>query len=92
MKVILTGSTGLIGSGVLKRCIEHPGITSIVALTRRPIEDVKSDKLNNVIHKDFHNYDSKVIDQLKGAQACIWYYLTSLDAPFYGLLTVKTGC
>lgn len=71
MKIILTGSTGWIGSGVLQRCISHPSITSIVALTRRPIE-VKDPKLNNIVHKDFLNYDQDVLDQLKGAEGCIW--------------------
>ena len=71
MKIILTGSTGLIGSGVLKRCIAHPSITSIVALTRRPLE-VKDAKLNNIIHKDFMKYEKDVIDQMKGAEACVW--------------------
>ena len=72
MKVILTGSTGTVGSAVLQRCLSHPKITSVVALTRRPL-DVQDPKLNNIIHKDFLKYDEKVIDQLKGAEACIWY-------------------
>ena len=71
MKIILTGSTGLIGSGVLRRCIEHPSITSIVALTRRPI-DIKDSKLNNVIKTDYLSYTEEELDQLKGAEACIW--------------------
>ena len=72
MKIILTGSTGTVGSAVLKRCIAHPSITSIVALTRRPL-DVKDAKLSNIIHKDFLKYDKDVLDQLRGAEACIWY-------------------
>ena len=72
MKVFITGSTGTVGGGVLQRCLGHPGITSVVALTRRPLE-IKNPKLNNIIHKDFLNYDDAVVEQLKGAQACIWY-------------------
>jgi uncharacterized protein YbjT (DUF2867 family) len=71
MKVILTGSTGLIGSGVLKRCLSHPSITSIVALTRRPLE-AKDPKLNNIIKKDYLTYSQAEIEQLQGAEACIW--------------------
>ena len=71
MKIILTGSTGYIGSGVLKRCIAHPSVTSIVALTRRAIE-VENPKLHNIVVKDFLKYDNSVIEQLKGAEACIW--------------------
>lgn len=71
MKVILTGSTGLIGSGVLERCLSHPSITSIVAFTRRPL-DSKDPKLKNIIKKDYLNYEQSEIDQMKGAEACIW--------------------
>lgn len=71
MKVIVTGSTGTVGSAVLSRCIEHPSVTSIVALTRRPLE-VKSPKLNNIVHKDFLKYENDVVEQMKGAEACIW--------------------
>ncbi len=71
MKVIVTGATGTVGSGVLEACLEHPSITSIVALTRRPLE-VKDPKINNVIHKDFMNYNKPVLEQMKGAEACIW--------------------
>lgn len=72
MKVFITGSTGTVGGGVLQRCLSHPQITSVVALTRRPLE-VKNPKLNNIIHKDFLTYDDEVMAQLKGAEACIWY-------------------
>lgn len=71
MKVFITGSTGTVGGGVLERCLAHPQITSVIALTRRPLE-TKNPKLNNIIHKDFHTYDDGVIEQLKGAEACIW--------------------
>lgn len=72
MKVLITGSTGRVGGCVLERCLAHPQITSVVALTRRPL-DIKNPKLNNVIHKNFLEYDDAVIEQLKGAEACIWY-------------------
>lgn len=71
MKVLLTGSTGLIGSGVLKQCISNPNITSIIAMTRRPI-DTKDPKLTNLIKKDYHTYTESEISQLGGAEACIW--------------------
>lgn len=75
MKVFITGSTGTVGGGVLQRCLGHPQITSVVALTRRPL-DIKDPKLNNIIHKDFHTYPPEIVDQLKGAEACIWYTIS----------------
>lgn len=72
MKVFISGSTGRVGGCVLQRCLAHPDITSIVALTRRPLE-IKDPKLNNIIHKDYLKYDDAVIEQLKGVEACIWW-------------------
>lgn len=71
MKVILGGGTGTIGGAVLRRLVELPSITSIVALSRREI-DVKDPKIQTVIVKDFSKYDDDVVAQLAGADACIW--------------------
>ncbi|KAK4502705.1 hypothetical protein PRZ48_006131 [Zasmidium cellare] len=71
MKVILSGATGFIGGNVLTRLLSVPSITSIVALSRRPLESTDP-KLKVVIHKDFLKYDDEILNQLKGAEACIW--------------------
>lgn len=71
MKIIVTGATGTIGSAVLQQAIENPAVTSIIALTRRPV-DTSSTKVKNIIHTDFLQYDDAVVSELKGAQACIW--------------------
>lgn len=71
MKVILGGGTGTIGGAVLRRLIELPSVSSIVALSRREL-DVKDPKVQTVIVKDFSKYDAEVIAQLEGAEACIW--------------------
>ncbi|KAI3319486.1 putative nucleoside-diphosphate-sugar epimerase [Xylariaceae sp. AK1471] len=75
MHVILTGATGLVGSGVLDAMIKMKDVTKISILSRRPVqmaEDVKDPRINVIIHKDFANYDSAVLDQLKGARGCVW--------------------
>ncbi|KAK0863875.1 hypothetical protein LTR87_015994 [Friedmanniomyces endolithicus] len=71
MKIILTGSTGFIGSPVLSRSLAHPSITSIIALSRRPIP-VSHPKLTTVIQSDFLAYPPELLAQLQGAEACIW--------------------
>ncbi|KAF7189538.1 Leucinostatins biosynthesis cluster protein T [Pseudocercospora fuligena] len=71
MKIILSGATGFIGSAVLQRLISLPEITSILVLSRRPLE-VKNPKIQTVIVEDFHNYKQHELDQLSGAEACIW--------------------
>ncbi|KAH7319248.1 hypothetical protein BKA65DRAFT_514095 [Rhexocercosporidium sp. MPI-PUGE-AT-0058] len=74
MKVILTGSTGFIGSEVLSRAIDHPFITSIICITRRALPEsiFSNPKVKVIILKDFTSYPPEVISQLSGAEACIW--------------------
>ncbi|KAI1151444.1 putative nucleoside-diphosphate-sugar epimerase [Nemania diffusa] len=75
MHVILTGATGLVGSGVLDAMIKMKDVTKISILSRRPVqmaEDAKDPRINVIIHKDFAKYDSAVLDQLKGARGCVW--------------------
>ena len=71
MKVILTGATGHIGGAVLQRLLAVPAVTSIVVLSRRELT-VEDAKLKTIIIKDFLHYDKDVLDQLAGAEACIW--------------------
>ncbi len=73
MKVILTGSTGYIGSEVLAQCLNNPAITSIVALSRRELHDAAGNaKLKVVIMQDFAVYPQSVLEELDGADGCIW--------------------
>jgi uncharacterized protein YbjT (DUF2867 family) len=74
MKLILTGTTGFIGQEVLTQALAHPSITSIIALTRKPIPATFTShpKVKNVLIDDFETYTPSVLEQLKGADACIW--------------------
>ncbi|KAI4247421.1 MAG: hypothetical protein L6R42_009607 [Xanthoria sp. 1 TBL-2021] len=71
MKILLAGSTGFIGREVLDQCLQHPSITSIVALSRRPLE-VKDPKLSVAVTPDFLKYPEDVMRKLEGVAACIW--------------------
>jgi len=73
MHLVLTGATGTCGSAVLKYCIAEPGITRISILSRRPVVQAEGQpKVKVLIHDDFTKYPSSVLEELKGAQACIW--------------------
>ncbi|KAJ3567256.1 hypothetical protein NPX13_g6834 [Xylaria arbuscula] len=75
MHLILTGATGLVGSGVLDAMIKMKDVTKISILSRRPVpmvEDAKDPRINVIIHKDFTKYDKQLIDQLQGARGCVW--------------------
>ena len=75
MHVILTGATGLVGSGVLDALLKAKDITRISVLSRRPVpmvDDAKDPRVNVIIHKDFEKYDSELLKQLQGAKGCVW--------------------
>ncbi|KAI0134820.1 putative nucleoside-diphosphate-sugar epimerase [Daldinia grandis] len=75
MHLILTGATGLVGSGVLDAMIKMKDVSKISVLSRRPVkmvEDIKDPRVHVILHKDFEKYDSELLSQLKGASGCVW--------------------
>ena len=57
MKVIITGSTGMVGEGVLHECLNHPKIKNILVINRHSCTVIHP-KLREIIHKDFSNFSS----------------------------------
>lgn len=59
---------------MLTQALAHPSITSVVALTRHPIPATfaSNPKVKNVLVEDFSTYTPSVLEQLSGADACIW--------------------
>jgi len=77
-KLILTGATGRIGSAVLQQCLLDTQVTSLVVLTRRPLPDyVQFAKIKILVIPDFSNYTADVVEQLQGADGCIWCMTTT---------------
>ncbi|KAK8010222.1 hypothetical protein PG990_009187 [Apiospora arundinis] len=75
MHLILTGATGLVGSGVLDAMIKSKDVTKISILSRRPVamaEAARDPRINVVINTDFEKYDPAVLAKLKGATGCVW--------------------
>ncbi|KEY64521.1 hypothetical protein S7711_03588 [Stachybotrys chartarum IBT 7711] len=84
MKLIIAGSTGLVGAEIIRQALSIPEITSVVGLARRetptpanlgPNADVS--KLKSVVVIDFENYPEDVKQELAGADACIWTIATT---------------
>jgi uncharacterized protein YbjT (DUF2867 family) len=67
MKVIVTGSTGMVGKGVLLECLDHPEIDIVLVINRKSIGLTHS-KLTEVLLSDFSDYSS-LKDQLQGYSA-----------------------
>jgi hypothetical protein len=70
MKVIITGTTGMIGEGILLECLNLPQITEILSVSRKPT-GITHPKLKEYIVADFlalHEND----EMLKGYDACFY--------------------
>ncbi|CAM1508657.1 Fc.00g055050.m01.CDS01 [Cosmosporella sp. VM-42] len=86
MKLIIAGATGLVATEIIKQSLEIREITSIIALSRSPLQindtDTNSSKLKNVIVGDYGEYPGDVKAEFVGADACIWYgSITNLCLP-----------
>lgn len=68
MKVIITGSTGMVGQGVLLECIDEPRIKGILLLNRSPL-NIEHPKVKEVLHSNFKDLSS-IKNELVGYDAC----------------------
>lgn len=75
MHLILTGATGLVGSSVLDAMIRAKDVSKISILARRPVpfaEEAKDPRISVIIQKDFGSLEPSVLEQLRGANGCVW--------------------
>ena len=70
ISIILTGSTGMVGEGVLHECLQHDAIEKILVLNRKPC-NVSHPKLKEVIHPNFFDIEP-LAAQLTGYDACLF--------------------
>jgi hypothetical protein len=70
IKAITTGTTGMVGEGVLHECLNHPDVEAVLVITRRA-GNVNHPKLKEIIHDNFYDL-SKIEDQLKDFNACFF--------------------
>ncbi len=88
IKAIITGTTGMVGEGVLYECLNHPEVESVLIINRRPL-GLSHPKLTEIVHKDFHDL-SPIAGQLSGYNACYFCLGVSsvgMDEPTYHKLT-----
>lgn len=82
MKLVVVGGTGLVATELIRQSLRAPEITSVVALARRPVQldaDTSStSKFESVVVHDYAQYTDSVKAALAGADACIWYFISSL--------------
>ena len=70
IRVIITGTTGMVGEGVMHECLLHPQVEEVLVINRRP-GGVAHPKLKEIIHQDFFDI-SAIKDQLAGYNACFF--------------------
>jgi hypothetical protein len=70
IKTIVTGTTGMVGEGVLIECLNHPDVEEILVINRKP-GGVSHPKLRELIHGDFFNL-APIERQLAGFNACFF--------------------
>lgn len=69
-KVIIFGSTGMIGQAVLLECLEDNRIAEVL-LVNRTTCGIKHPKIKEVLHNDFYNFSS-IANQFMGYNACLF--------------------
>jgi uncharacterized protein YbjT (DUF2867 family) len=91
IKVIITGTTGMVGEGVLLECLSNPKVAAVLSVSRRPT-GLAHPKLKEYIVKDF--LDLKEADaMLSGYDACFFCAGISsigMKEPEYARITYDT--
>jgi uncharacterized protein YbjT (DUF2867 family) len=67
VRVILFGSTGMVGQGVLRECLANPHVTEVTAVLRTATGQ-HHPKLREVVHRNFEDFSTLRVD----ADACFW--------------------
>ncbi len=70
MKVIVTGATGMVGSGVLLECLGSPAVERVLCLGRSPVGQ-RHPKLAEVVRADLFDL-APVEGELAGYDACFF--------------------
>lgn len=70
IQLIITGSTGMVGEGVLHECLDDKRVSNILVINRRPC-GISHAKLKEIIQADFYDFSS-IEQQLSGYDACLF--------------------
>ena len=88
MNVLIFGATGMIGSGVLRECLDDSSIESVLVVGRSSCA-ITHAKLNELVHPDLFDC-SAIKHDLQGFDACFFCLGVSaagLDESAYHRLT-----
>ncbi|NVK28475.1 MAG: NAD-dependent epimerase/dehydratase family protein [Flavobacteriia bacterium] len=70
MKVVITGATGMIGSGVLLECLDDPKVSEVLTIGRSNL-DIAHDKLREMRLQDLRTLKEH-LDSVRDYDACFY--------------------
>ena len=92
IRAIITGTTGMVGEGVMHICLNDSSVEAVLVINRKPC-GVEHPKLKEIIHQDFYDLSS-IENQLTGYNACYFCLgVTSVgisEAQYYKLTYTLT--
>jgi hypothetical protein len=83
------GPTGVVGDAIVREAVEDPRVSSVIALSRRPLKR-SHPKLQTIVHQDFLHFEVLVdtfarVDTVLCALGVSWYQAS--DEAQYRLIT-----
>lgn len=90
MKIIITGSTGMIGNLVLNRCLNAHEVTKVISLVRKPTGQWHA-KLTEIVVQDFEDYGKhrSLFHDVKTAFFCLGVYTGQVSDGLFKKITVN---
>ncbi len=70
LKAIITGTTGMVGEGVMHECLNHPDVEEVLIINRRK-SGFQHPKLKEIIHNNFYDF-TDIENDLVGYNACFF--------------------
>lgn len=89
MKVLIAGSTGMVGSLILEKCLQSDEIDEVVSLVRKPTT-LSHAKLTEKVIEDFDDYTSHetLFQNIKASFFCIGAYTGQVPKNIFKKITV----
>lgn len=91
MKVLIAGSSGMIGNLILENCLKSDKIEEIISLVRKPSSIKPKNKVKEVVIADFENYEQQasLFQKIDIAFFCIGVYTGQVTEDQFKKITVN---
>lgn len=88
-KILITGSTGMVGGKILQLCLSSEEVSEIISIVRKPTNS-KHEKYKEVVVKDFLNYEgqSSLFTEIDIVFYCLGAYTGTLPAEKFRMVNV----